>query len=40
MVLLLPNKKWKKQKRIDNGADELDFVIDYTAFKNGQYEYT
>ena len=26
-------------RAIDKGADELDFVIDYTAFKNGQYEY-
>ena len=33
-------QKMEEAKRaIDNGADELDFVIDYTAFKNGQYEY-
>lgn len=28
-------KLQEAQQAIDNGADELDFVIDYTAFKNG-----
>ncbi|HUH36146.1 MAG TPA: deoxyribose-phosphate aldolase [Moheibacter sp.] len=26
------------QKALANGADELDFVVDYTAFKNGNLE--
>src|SRR5690554_7682958 len=26
------------QQAIDEGADELDFVIDYTAFKNGDFQ--
>lgn len=31
----IANKLQEAQQAIDNGADELDFVIDYTAFKNG-----
>ena len=27
------------QKAIDNGADELDFVIDYVAFKNNKLDF-
>lgn len=31
----IEDKLLEAQQAIDNGADELDFVIDYTAFKNG-----
>lgn len=31
----IQHKLQEAQQAIDNGADELDFVIDYTAFKNG-----
>ncbi len=27
------------QRAIDNGADELDYVIDYIAYKNGKVDY-
>lgn len=27
------------QKAIDNGADELDYVLDYVAYKNGKIDY-
>lgn len=32
-------KLQEAQTAIDNGADELDFVIDYISFKNGKIDY-
>src|SRR5690554_7384190 len=34
----LEEKLKQAQKAIDDGADELDFVIDYNAFKNGNIQ--
>lgn len=33
----LQEKLLQAQLAIDNGADDLDFVIDYQAFKNGEF---
>lgn len=34
----IEEKLKEAQQAIENGADELDFVIDYNAFKNGNFQ--
>src|SRR5690606_38611117 len=34
----ISEKLQEAQQAIENGADELDFVIDYNAFKNGNIQ--